>query len=85
MELFFWNYKFAFGILQAVQNTSRIFRFLVHRLIDKIGMNSMVVETDMEVCGLILRLGNYSGWAKFGLLYLHKGNWNGNKYLMKAG
>jgi CubicO group peptidase (beta-lactamase class C family) len=44
-------------------------------LIDKIGMNSMVVETDMA--------GNYVGssygwattrdWAKFGLLYLHKG------------
>jgi CubicO group peptidase (beta-lactamase class C family) len=38
--------------------------------------------------------GNYVGssygwattrdWAKFGLLYLHQGNWNGNKYLMKG-
>jgi hypothetical protein len=27
----------------------------------EIGMNSMVVETDMKLCGLILRLGNYSG------------------------
>ena len=44
-------------------------------------MNSMVVETDMA--------GNYVGssyswattrdWAKFGLLYLHKGNWNGEQ------
>jgi hypothetical protein len=48
-------------------------------LIDKIGMNSMVVETDMA--------GNYVGssygwattrdWAKFGLLYLHKGTGTG--------
>jgi CubicO group peptidase (beta-lactamase class C family) len=45
-------------------------------LIDKIGMQSMIVETDMA--------GNYVGssygwattrdWAKFGLFYLHKGN-----------
>jgi CubicO group peptidase (beta-lactamase class C family) len=50
-------------------------------LIDKIGMNSMIVETDMA--------GNFVGssygwattrdWAKFGLLYLHKGNWNGEQ------
>ena len=50
-------------------------------LIDKIGMNSMVVETDMS--------GNYVGssyawattrdWAKFGQLYLNKGNWNGEQ------
>ena len=50
-------------------------------LIDKIGMNSMLVETDMT--------GNFVGssygwattrdWAKFGLLYLHKGNWNGEQ------
>ena len=50
-------------------------------LIDKIGMNSMVVETDMA--------GNYVGssyswatprdWGKFGLLYLHNGNWNGEQ------
>ena len=52
-------------------------------LIDKIGMNSMLVETDM--------VGNYVGssygwattrdWGKFGLLYLHKGNWNGEQIL----
>lgn len=47
-------------------------------LIDKIGMNNAILETDMS--------GNYIGssycwattrdWAKFGLLYLHKGKWN---------
>lgn len=55
--------------------------FWYSALIDKIGMNSMVVETDMA--------GNFVGssygwattrdWAKFGLLYLNKGNWNGEQ------
>jgi len=50
-------------------------------LIDKIGMHSMVVETDLA--------GNYIAssyswattrdWAKIGLLYLHNGNWNGEQ------
>ncbi|WP_439131388.1 serine hydrolase domain-containing protein [Polaribacter sp.] len=50
-------------------------------LIDKIGMNSMVLEADLS--------GNYVAssyawatprdWGKFGLLYLHRGNWNGQQ------
>jgi CubicO group peptidase (beta-lactamase class C family) len=54
-------------------------------LIDKIGMNSMVIETDLA--------GNYVAssyawattrdWAKFGLLYLHNGNWNGKQLFTK--
>lgn len=50
-------------------------------LLDKIGMKSAIIETDMA--------GNYVGssygwattrdWAKFGLLYLHRGNWNGEQ------
>ena len=55
-------------------------------LIDKIGMHSMLIETDLS--------GNYVGssygwatprdWAKFGLLYLHDGNWNGEQILNKT-
>lgn len=50
-------------------------------LLDKIGMHSALLETDME--------GNYvyssygwattRDWAKFGTLYLHKGNWDGEQ------
>ena len=57
--------------------------FWYNELIDKIGMHSAVVETDLA--------GNYIGssyawattrdWAKFGLLYLHEGNWNGEQVL----
>jgi len=82
-----WNYSSGTSNL-----LSRIIRnqFKTHQeyldywyteLIDKIGMHSMVVETDMS--------GNYVGssygwattrdWGKFGLLYLHKGNWNGEQ------
>ena len=60
--------------------------FWYSELIDKIGMNSMIIETDMA--------GNYVGssygwattrdWSKFGLLYLHKGNWNGEQILEES-
>ena len=53
--------------------------------IDKIGMNSMILETDLA--------GNYVAssyawatprdWGKFGLLYLHNGNWNGTQVFAK--
>jgi CubicO group peptidase (beta-lactamase class C family) len=55
--------------------------FWYNSLLDKIGMHSALVETDMA--------GNFVGssygwatprdWAKFGLLYLHKGLWNGER------
>jgi len=60
--------------------------FWYAELIDKIGMSSMVIETDLS--------GNYVGssygwatprdWAKFGLLYLNKGNWNGEQLLNES-
>lgn len=50
-------------------------------LIDKIGMNSTLIETNKD--------GNYNAssygwasardWAKLGLLYLNRGNWNGSQ------
>jgi len=59
--------------------------FWYAQLIDKIGMNSMTLETDLA--------GNYVGssyswatardWAKFGLLYLNEGNWNGEQIISK--
>jgi len=57
--------------------------FWYEELLDKIGMHSAIVEVD--------QVGNYIGssyawattrdWAKFGLLYLHEGNWNGEQVL----
>ena len=84
-----WNYSsgttnLLSGILRNQFKTHQEYLdFWYSSLIDKIGMSSMLVETDMA--------GNYVGssygwattrdWSKFGLLYLHKGNWNGEQIL----
>ena len=82
-----WNYSsgttnLLSGILRNQFKTHQEYLdFWYSSLIDKIGMNSMVIETDM--------VGNYVGssygwatardWAKFGTLYLNNGNWNGEQ------
>jgi CubicO group peptidase (beta-lactamase class C family) len=82
-----WNYSsgttnLLSGILRKQFKTHQEYLdFWYSALIDKIGMNSMLIETDMA--------GNYIGssyawattrdWSKLGLLYLHKGNWNGEQ------
>ena len=80
-----WNYSsgttnLISGLIRKQFNTHQEYlNFWYSALIDKIGMNSMVIETDMN--------GNFVGssygwatardWAKLGLLYLHNGEWNG--------
>lgn len=70
------------GILRKQFKTHQEYLdFWYSSLFDKIGMNSALVETDMA--------GNFVGssygwattrdWAKFGLLYLRNGNWNGEQ------
>jgi CubicO group peptidase (beta-lactamase class C family) len=87
-----WNYSsgttnLLSGILRKQFKTHQEYLdFWYSALIDKIGMHSMLVETDMA--------GNYVGssyawattrdWSKFGLLYLHKGNWNGEQLFDKS-
>ncbi|HEU4788191.1 MAG TPA: serine hydrolase [Flavobacterium sp.] len=82
-----WNYSsgttnLLSGILRKQFKTHQEYLdFWYSALIDKIGMHSMLVETDMA--------GNYVGssygwattrdWSKLGLLYLHNGNWNGEQ------
>ncbi len=84
-----WNYSsgttnLLSGILRQQFKTHQVYLdFWYAALIDKIGMSTMLVETDMA--------GNFVGssygwattrdWSKFGLLYLHKGNWNGSQIL----
>jgi len=84
-----WNYSsgttnLLSGILRTQFKTHQEYLdFWYSALIDKIGMNSMIIETDIA--------GNYVGssygwattrdWSKFGLLYLHNGNWNGEQIL----
>ncbi|MDD2984849.1 serine hydrolase [Flavobacterium sp.] len=82
-----WNYSsgttnLLSGILrQQFKSHQDYLDFWYAELIDKIGMYSMLIETDMA--------GNFVGssygwattrdWAKFGQLYLNKGNWNGEQ------
>lgn len=82
-----WNYSsgtsnLLSGILRRqFSSHQQYLDFWYSALIDRIGMNSMIIETDMS--------GNYVGssygwattrdWAKFGLLYLNKGMWNGDR------
>ena len=87
-----WNYSsgtsnILSGILRNQFTTHQAYLdFWYTDFIDKIGMNSMVLETDLA--------GNYVAssyswatardWAKFGLLYLYKGNWNGTQIFKKS-
>jgi len=82
-----WNYSsgttnLLSGIVrQQFKTHQEYLDFWYSSLLDKIGMTSAIIETDMA--------GNFVGssygwattrdWAKFGLLYLHKGNWNGEQ------
>jgi len=87
-----WNYSsgttnLLSGILRRQFKTHQEYLdFWYASLIDKIGMHSMLIEPDM--------VGNFVGssygwatardWAKFGLLYLHEGNWNGEQIFDKS-
>ncbi|WP_461443534.1 serine hydrolase domain-containing protein [Maribacter sp.] len=82
-----WNYSsgtsnWLSGILKEQFKTPQDYLdFPYAALIDKTGMHSMLIETDMN--------GNFVGssygwattrdWAKFGILHLNKGNWNGEQ------
>ncbi|MDC6386256.1 class C beta-lactamase-related serine hydrolase [Flagellimonas taeanensis] len=82
-----WNYSsgtsnLLSGILrQQFRSHQEYLDFPYETLVDRIGMQSMVLEADIA--------GNYVGssyawastrdWARFGQLYLNKGNWNGEQ------
>ena len=57
--------------------------FWYTELIDKIGMHSMLIETDLagNFVGSSYSWANTRDWAKLGLLYMNKGNWNGEQIL----
>lgn len=82
-----WNYSsgttnLLSGILRKQFKTHQEYLdFWYSSLFDKIGMNSALVETDMagNFVGSSYGWANTRDWAKFGLLYLHKGNWNGEQ------
>ena len=60
--------------------------FPVKQLYDKLGMSSMMIETDLSGNYVASSYGwaNTRDWAKLGLLYLHKGNWFGEQIIDKS-
>jgi CubicO group peptidase (beta-lactamase class C family) len=84
-----WNYSsgttnLLSRILRAQFKTQQEYLdFWYSAVIDKIGMNSMIVEQDMTgtFVGSSYGWATPRDWSKFGLLYLHKGNWNGEQIL----
>ena len=80
-----WNYSsgtsnLLSGILrEKLDDDQEYLDFPYRELIDKIGMYSMLLEADMSgnYVGSSYAWANTRDWAKFGLLYLHRGDWNG--------
>ena len=82
-----WNYSsgttnLLSGILRKELGSQQEYLDYWYReLIDKIGMNSMIIETDMagHYVGSSYAWATARDWGKFGLLYARKGNWNGTQ------
>jgi CubicO group peptidase (beta-lactamase class C family) len=85
-----WNYSSGTTNLlsgdllrQQFTDHQEYLNFWYRELLDRIGMHSAVVETDVSgnFIGSSYMWANTRDWAKFGLLYLHSGNWNGEQVL----
>lgn len=85
-----WNYSAGTSNLLAGSLLRKYFDshqkyldFWYEELIDKIGMHSAIIETDLagNYVGSSYGWSNTRDWAKFGLLYLHRGNWNGEQII----
>lgn len=64
-------------------NESTYLTFLKQRLFDKLNMSSAFIETDESgtMIGSSYGYATPRDWAKFGLLYLHDGLWQGQRIL----
>lgn len=74
------------GILNQYFNSKQEYLdFWYTNLVDRIGMNSMLIETDLaqNYVGSSYAWATPRDWGKFGLLYLHNGNWNGDQVFAK--
>ncbi|MDT8415388.1 MAG: serine hydrolase [Flavobacteriaceae bacterium] len=83
----YWNYSsgtsnLLSGYLKKYFATKQQYMdFWYTDFIDKIGMYSTVIETDLSnnYVGSSYAWATPRDWAKFGLLYLHRGRWNGEQ------
>lgn len=82
-----WNYSsgttnYLSGVLRKqFSDDQEYLNFPYSQLIDRIGMSSMLMETDLagNFVGSSYAWANTRDWAKFGLLYLNQGHWNGDQ------
>ncbi|MBC2840573.1 serine hydrolase [Robiginitalea sp. SC105] len=82
-----WNYSsgtsnLLSGLLRREFNTYQEYLdFPYSALIDRIGMHSMLIETDAagNFVGSSYGWASTRDWGRFGLLYLHRGNWKGEQ------
>ncbi|MDG1572932.1 serine hydrolase [Robiginitalea sp. M366] len=82
-----WNYSsgttnLLSGLLgQQLGSKQEYLDFPYRELIDRIGMHSMLVETDLSghFVGSSYGWASTRDWARFGMLYLNRGNWNGTQ------
>ena len=70
-------------IQNKIGNQEEYLRFPYDTLFNRIGMNSAVMETDESgvFIGSSYMYATPRDWAKFGLLYLNKGNWYGDQII----
>lgn len=85
-----WNYSsgttnvLAGPLMSALFDSKQEYMdFWYRELIDKIGMSSAIIETDQvgHFVGSSYGWATTRDWGKFGTLYLHEGNWNGEQVL----
>jgi CubicO group peptidase (beta-lactamase class C family) len=87
-----WKYSSATtniltGIIRkTINDDKQYFEFPYNEIFRKIGMNSMVLETDASgnFVGSSYCYGTARDWAKFGLLYMNDGVWKGDSILPKG-
>jgi len=86
-----WNYSsgttniLSTILRQQFKTHQEYLNFWYAALIDKIGMNSMLIEIDL-VCNYVGSSYSWAiarDWSKLGLLYLHNGIWNGEELFTK--
>jgi len=70
-------------LIRQTYNEDYYYRFPYEEIFYKIGMYSLVMEPDAggTFVGSSYAYATARDWARFGLLYLHKGMWNGERLL----
>lgn len=71
------------GLRRAINDDQRYWRFPYERLFDPLGMTTAVLETDASghFVGSSYGWASARDWARFGLLYLNGGRWEGDQIL----